>query len=386
MTANKPYKTTARLVVGVGVNTGQFGLGSSISGVVAVTGTLSLHLAADNSQVATQTFNTSISIDADASTAVTKKSTTLFATFNHTVGGSDAAYYIKASGVRVTNNGITEEYTVGVKTFSSAVSTTTNAIYFGLTTHQPSNKKTEIAPAGLQSVVLGSDTLEDAANTFVRISPEESKVFEVQGAALITGSLVVKKLANTEKVSLTDGVVTADASIVAGTFLRGPTGTENVPSVQLGSANDGFYHLASGDVGINVIVDDTQAFLFGDNEAFHAGNNITAFSTTVASDVRLKENIKPLENNLDKILELKPSSFTWKVRDKQDDVGLIAQEVESVIPMIVKETISIGKTKKFLDGDIHKTVDYSKLTTYLIGAVQEQQKQIDELKKKLEEL
>ena len=386
LTANKPYKTTARLVVGVGVNTGQFGLGSSISGVVAVTGTLSLHLAADNSQVATQTFNTSISIDADASTAVTKKSTTLFATFNHTVGGSDAAYYIKASGVRVTNNGITEEYTVGVKTFSSAVSTTTNAIYFGLTTHQPSNKKTEIAPAGLQSVVLGSDTLEDAANTFVRISPEESKVFEVQGAALITGSLVVKKLANTEKVSLTDGVVTADASIVAGTFLRGPTGTENVPSVQLGSANDGFYHLASGDVGINVIVDDTQAFLFGDNEAFHAGNNITAFSTTVASDVRLKENIKPLENNLDKILELKPSSFTWKVRDKQDDVGLIAQEVESVIPMIVKETISIGKTKKFLDGDIHKTVDYSKLTTYLIGAVQEQQKQIDELKKKLEEL
>ena len=56
LTANKPYKTTARLVVGVGVNTGQFGLGSSISGVVAVTGTLSLHLAADDTQVATQTF------------------------------------------------------------------------------------------------------------------------------------------------------------------------------------------------------------------------------------------------------------------------------------------------------------------------------------------
>jgi hypothetical protein len=54
--------------------------------------------------------------------------------------------------------------------------------------------------------------------------------------------------------------------------------------------------------------------------------------------------------------------------------------------MIVKETISIGKTKKFLDGDTHKTVDYSKLTTYLIGAVQEQQTQINELKKKLEEL
>ena len=129
-----------------------------------------------------------------------------------------------------------------------------------------------------------------------------------------------------------------------------------------------------------------EEFLFADGGVFHAEDDITAFSTTISSDIRLKENIKPLENNLDKILELKPSLFTWKVRDKQDDVGLIAQEVQSVIPMIVKETISIGRTKKFLDGDTHKTVDYSKLTAYLIGAVQEQQIQIDELKKKLEEL
>ena len=386
LTANKPYKTTARLVVGVGITTSNHALGSGVSGVVAVTGTLSLHLAADDSQVATQTFNTSINIEAEPSTAVTKKSTTLFATFNHTVGGSDATYYIKASGVQVTNNGITEEYTIGAKTFSVAASTTTDAIYFGLTTHQPSNKKTEIAPGGLQSVVLGNATLEHVDNTFVRISPQGSKVFEVQGAALITGSLVVKKLNDTEKVSLTDGVVTADASIVAGTFLRGPTGTENVPSVQLGSANDGFYHLASGDAGINVLVNNVQEFLFADAGGFHADANITAFSTTTDSDIRLKENIKPLENNLEKVLQLKPSSFKWKIQDKKNDVGLIAQDVEKVIPELVKENISIGKTKEFLDGDTHKTVDYSKLTTYLIGAVQEQQKQIDELKKKLEEL
>ena len=83
--------------------------------------------------------------------------------------------------VQVTNNGITEEYTVGAKTFSVAASTTTDAIYFGLTTHQPSNKKTELAPGGLQSVVLGNATLEHADNTFVRISPQEPKTLEVQG-------------------------------------------------------------------------------------------------------------------------------------------------------------------------------------------------------------
>ena len=108
--------------------------------------------------------------------------------------------------------------------------------------------------------------------------------------------------------------------------------------------------------------------------------------STISSDIRLKDNVKLLENNLDKILELKPSSFRWKVREQQDDIGLIAQEVEPIIPMIVKDNISIGRTKEFLDGDTHKTVDYAKLSIYLIGAIQEQQKQIDELKKKLEEL
>ena len=164
------------------------------------------------------------------------------------------------------------------------------------------------------------------------------------------------------------------------------SGSAAEPAYSFSSDRDtGFFMLASaGNIGVSLA--GTEEFRFAAAGNFHADADITAFSSTVASDVRLKENIKSLENNLDKILELKPSSFTWKVQDKQDDVGLIAQEVESIIPMIVKETISIGKTKKFLDGDTHKTVDYSKLTTYLIGAIQEQQKQIDELKKKFEEL
>ena len=139
-----------------------------------------------------------------------------------------------------------------------------------------------------------------------------------------------------------------------------------------------------GNIGVSLA--GTEEFRFATDGHFHADNDITAYSTTVSSDIRLKENIKPLENNLDKILELRPSSFRWKVNERKDDIGLIAQEVEQVIPIIVKETISIGRTKEFLDGDTHKTIDYSKLTTYLVGAVQEQQKQIDELKQKLEEL
>ena len=189
------------------------------------------------------------------------------------------------------------------------------------------------------------------------------------GLSVVTGSMVVKRLgAYPTETTIGGGTGDFPTSITAGT-------------VYVGSTQDGFYHGS----GIKVRVGNTaEEFLLGDNGHFHAEGDITAYSGTISSDIRLKENIKPLENNLDKILELKPSSFRWKVREQQDDIGLIAQEVESIIPMIVKDSISIGRTKEFLDGDTHKVIDYAKITTYLIGAVQEQQKQIDELKKKLE--
>ena len=387
----KVYKSTATIRVSIGVDANQNTNNSELFGNFAIIGSIALHLESDDSVVATQAINETVSIDLPfANTDVEQFSRSISAVFNHTVVTNTTDYYIKASGIKVTNSGITEQWVIGPKTFTAATDITGTAISFTAMSHQPSNKKVEIAPKGIQAVFLSNDTLLNAANKYFRVAPEEDKTVDILGTTAITGSLTMRTVGSTVgiKVNETAGRVSASHFIASGdsSFIRGPSGTEAVPAVQLGSANDGFYHLASGDVGINVIVDDTQAFLFGDNEAFHAGNDITAFSSTVASDIRLKENIKPLENNLDKILELKPSLFTWKVRDKQDDVGLIAQEVESVIPMIVKETISIGKTKKFLNGDTHKTVDYSKLTTYLIGAVQEQQAQIDELKKKLEEL
>ena len=92
-----------------------------------------------------------------------------------------------------------------------------------------------------------------------------------------------------------------------------------------------------------------------------------------------------MTDNLQKVLKLKPSSYNWKIRDKQEDVGFIAQDVEQIIPMVVKENTSIGNTKDFLGSETHKTVDYAKIVTYLVGAIQEQQEQIDELKKKIEE-
>ena len=106
--------------------------------------------------------------------------------------------------------------------------------------------------------------------------------------------------------------------------------------------------------------------------------DVVAFSTTIASDARLKENVKDLNYGLKDVLDIRPVSFDWKEkRNGQHDIGVIAQEIEKIIPEVVVEVDTLNSE------DTHKTVDYAKLTSVLIKAVQEQQQQINDLKEKL---
>jgi len=107
--------------------------------------------------------------------------------------------------------------------------------------------------------------------------------------------------------------------------------------------------------------------------AFHVSNDVVAFSST-PSDRKLKTNVKDIEYGLDTIMKLKPKQYDWK-KDNRKDIGFIAQEVEEVIPEIVKDN-------EWFDDKI-KTMDYEKLTAVLIKAVQQQQEQINKLEEKL---
>ncbi|PKH24509.1 hypothetical protein CIG19_08585 [Enterobacterales bacterium CwR94] len=91
------------------------------------------------------------------------------------------------------------------------------------------------------------------------------------------------------------------------------------------------------------------------------------------SDITLKENVKPLEDPLQKILQLKGVSYTWK-KDGTADIGLIAQNVEKVFPQLVKEKDGL------------KQIDYQKLVSPLIEAIREQQNEINQLKKDMHEI
>jgi hypothetical protein len=102
------------------------------------------------------------------------------------------------------------------------------------------------------------------------------------------------------------------------------------------------------------------------------GGTVTASSFLYSSDMRLKENIVPVTGSLEKIGRLNGVNFVFKSAPGEKHLGLLAQEVESVIPEVVRT-----------QADGMKAVDYASLTALLIEGMKEQQREIELLREKL---
>ncbi len=113
--------------------------------------------------------------------------------------------------------------------------------------------------------------------------------------------------------------------------------------------------------------------------AIAAAGNITAFTTSGASDRRLKENIKPLQGALDKVLNLQGVSFDWKNKELGSSIGFIAQDFEKHIPELVHESKDVSE--EFNDA---KSIDYASTVAVLTEAIKELSAKVNELEKKLE--
>ena len=97
---------------------------------------------------------------------------------------------------------------------------------------------------------------------------------------------------------------------------------------------------------------------------------LTVTSLTESSSIALKENVNPITNALDNILQLVGVTYDRKDGTRNNEPGLIAEEVNKVIPNLVT---------KDADGN-PDGVHYSKLTAYLVEAVKALKAEIDELK------
>lgn len=106
-------------------------------------------------------------------------------------------------------------------------------------------------------------------------------------------------------------------------------------------------------------------------------NNGGTITGTCSSDIRFKKNVSYFSNVLGKVSQLRPAYYSWRADEFADrkfgtrrEAGLIAQDVEKIMPELVTE-----------DAEGYKQIDYSKLPLLTIQAVREQQEQIEALQK-----
>jgi hypothetical protein len=100
----------------------------------------------------------------------------------------------------------------------------------------------------------------------------------------------------------------------------------------------------------------------------HVEGDVIAFSTTISSDLALKENIETVVDPIAMVNKLRGVTFDWKKEHKGSSIGVIAQEVEKHFPELVE--------KHALNG--MKTVNYSALIGILIEAVKDLSEKVGE--------
>ena len=134
--------------------------------------------------------------------------------------------------------------------------------------------------------------------------------------------------------------------------------------------------IPSGNLGVRINGDAniTHGITLPDTSA--PAGQVKANAFVSYSSIRFKENIEPLGSALDTISKLKGVSYNWKDTGKKD-FGFIAEEVGKVLPEIVEWNV---------DSQYANTMDYTRIISFLVEAVKEQQKKIDLLVEKLDKI
>ena len=182
------------------------------------------------------------------------------------------------------------------------------------------------------------------------------------------------------------GVFTGGIDIAANTDIEGNYGNwtgEKSAKLQFHSGhfyiqttNSLYFRNYSGGNG-----DDKISFDNGGNIV--AEGNITAYGSV--SDERLKENIEVIDNAVDKVKQLKGITFNYK-KDGKEGTGLIAQDLEKVLPEAVYTAKTLGDHLKDEKEEEHLAINYGNTVGLLVEAIKEQQEQIETLTAKVKEL
>ena len=230
-------------------------------------------------------------------------------------------------------------------------------------------------------VVSGSKTISGVAlgsnlNTLTIGTGLSGTSYNGSAAVTIANTGVLSITSNTglsSNVSATGNVTITNTGVtsnVAGTGVS-VSGATGAVTISIGQAVATSSNVQFNSIGVGVAASATAGRI-------DASGDIVAYSS---SDRNFKENITPIPNALEKISKISGNTYDWKAELKDvhgyegNDVGVIAQEIEEVLPQVVT-TRDNG----------YKAVKYEKLVALLIEGIKEQQTQIHKLTLEVENL
>jgi len=306
---------------------------------------------------------------------------------NNVVSGSSQVTYTGLSGIpaNIISGAaqITPLLPIGVVSGSSQVigsSITTNTVSFNGTSVALGSTGT------ILNLVSGSSQI-----TYTGLSGIPANI--ISGAAQITPLLPIGTVSGSSQITGFEVVASTSHTLISGSSQVSYTGLSSIPaniisgaaqitpllpigtlssSVQvLGGTN--IHSASAGDYQFNSIgVGTAGSTVAGE---IRATADITAY---YSSDIRLKENIQSIPNALDKVTQISGNTYDWKAGFESihshtgHDVGVIAQEIEKVLPEVVTDR-ETG----------YKAVQYEKIVPLLIEAIKELSAKVNHLEDKL---
>ena len=237
-----------------------------------------------------------------------------------------------------------------------------------------------IADNAIDSEHYADGSIDNAHIADDAIDSEHYAAGSIDAAHLASDSVTEAKVAanSIDSQAYVDGSIDtahiADLNVTGAKLALDHRSAGNADDVKMGNQYD--YIWADADVGLKFITNNAEDMRLTDAGVLHVDDDVIAFSTTI-SDERLKENIQPIEDALNKVNQLRGVTFTY-TPDGRDSAGLIAQDVEKVLPSAVSEsTLPL----KIDDGKEYKILQYDQT----IGLLVESIKELTEKVKKLEE-
>jgi len=369
-----------------------FGLrGGTITsgGVLFITGNVSIGNASVNTTINTTTFATDLAFTVSGATTL---SSTVAVTGNATLSGTlqtisgNANFDSGVLFVDATNN------RVGINdtTPTSALDVTGNASISS--TLYVEGIITANALAGVVSGTIGSNTGFLANSSTVLVGNSTANVATTASGITSQGTSTVSPVSNTSGTGLGTSSRRWNLNANTGDFSGNLSVSTVLANAGIGTATQVLTSGGSGanaywaDAGVLVAADTTNntryvpyvqistgqattVYVRSDNFTYNPNTGVvsaTEFSAT--SDIRVKQDILTIENALDKVSQLRGVSY--KIKDSGlDNIGLIAQEVELVLPQVVRD-----------NDQGFKSVTYGNIVGLLIEAIKELKQEIDELK------